>query len=171
MGYWTKIAALAMLLGAALAAPARAQDRKVPYWAMLRYDEVRMRVGPSDEYPIAWVYKRRGLPVRVMRVREGWRLVEDPDGTRGWIAESQLLRERGAVVIGAGLAEVRAEPAAAGRLKWRAEPGALARLLRCREAWCEVDFARGAERARGVSLKGWVARGRLWGSEVLPGDR
>ena len=65
-----------------LAAPASAQDREVPYWATLRATEVNMRVGPSEAYPIAWVYRRQGLPVKVLRVREGWRLVQDPDGER-----------------------------------------------------------------------------------------
>jgi SH3-like domain-containing protein len=151
-----------MLLAAALStAPLRAQDRDLPYWASLRYDEVRMRVGPSEEYPIEWVYKRKGLPIKVVRVREGWRLVEDPEGAQGWIAASQLDPARAVLVTGTGVAAVRAEPAGAAALKWRAEPGVVARLLRCREAWCEIDIA---------GRKGWTPANRLWGVEVLPGD-
>ena len=148
-------------LAAVIAVPLHAQDRALPYWASLRYDEVRMRVGPSEEYPIEWVYKRKGLPVKVVRVREGWRLVEDPEGTQGWIASSQLNPARGALVTGAALAEVRAEPSAASKVKWRAQPGVVAALLKCREAWCEVDI---------TGRKGWVEAGRLWGTEKLPGD-
>lgn len=152
-------AALAAL--AAASSPVRAQDREVPYWASLRYDEVRMRVGPSEEYPIEWVYKRKGLPVKVVRVREGWRLVEDPQGDKGWIARSQLDPERGAMVSGSGLADVRAEPAATSALRWRAEPGVVGKLGGCRVDWCEVDIG---------GRKGWIARERLWGAEDLPGD-
>lgn len=161
MGHLPKIIVLGLALLAMLAAPLQAQERALPYWASLRYDEVRMRVGPSDEYPIEWVYKRKGLPVKVVRVREGWRLVEDPEGAQGWIARSQLDPARGALVTGTGLAEVRAEPSASGAVRWRAEPGVVAALLRCREAWCEVDIAK---------RKGWVERARLWGTENLPGD-
>lgn len=154
---------LCLFLTAALVCePLRAQQRALPYWASLRYDEVRMRAGPSEEYPIEWVYKRKGLPVKVVRVREGWRLVEDPEGTQGWIAATQLNPARGALVVGAGLAEVRAEPAPAAQIKWRAEPGAVASLLRCRTDWCEVDYA---------GRKGWTRRARLWGIEDLPGDQ
>lgn len=142
-------------------APLRAQDRALPYWASLRYDEVRMRVGPSEEYPIEWVYKRKGLPVKVVRVREGWRLVEDPEGARGWIARSQLDPARGVMVVGTGLADVRAEASPTSALNWRAQPGVVANLLRCRESWCEVDIA---------GRKGWALRERLWGAEDLPGD-
>ena len=153
---------LCLLLAFAIVGdPAHAQDRELPYWASLRYDEVRMRVGPSGEYPIEWVYKRKGLPVKVVRVREGWRLVEDPEGTQGWIASSQLDPERGALVVGSGLAEIRAEAAATSAVRWRAEPGVVVRLLGCRADWCEVDSA---------ARKGWIARARLWGVEDLPGD-
>jgi SH3-like domain-containing protein len=151
------------LLAAALAAaaPLRAQDRALPYWASLRYGEVRMRVGPSGEYPVAWVYKRKGLPVKVVRMREGWRLVEDHEGTQGWIASSQLDPARGALVIGTGLAEVRAAPDVRSEIRWRAEPGVVAAIKPCREGWCEIDIG---------GRKGWISAARLWGSQDLPGD-
>ncbi len=53
-----------LLLLATLATPAAAQEREVPYWATLRSTEVNMRAGPSEAFPIAWVYRRQGLPVR-----------------------------------------------------------------------------------------------------------
>jgi SH3-like domain-containing protein len=131
-----------------------AQDREVPYWATLRFDEVNMRVGPSRDYPIDWVYKRKGLPVKVVRLREGWRLVEDHEGTQGWIAASQLSPTLGALIVGEGLAELREEPEAGSPLRWRAQPGVVGELLRCREDYCEIDV-------KGRS--GWVAQDRLWG--------
>lgn len=145
----------ATLLFAAVATPASAQDREVPYWATLRADEVNMRVGPSEAYPIAWVYHRRGLPVKVLRVREGWRLVEDPDGERGWIVARLLDPDRGAIVKGEGLAELREEPDGRSRVLWRAEPGVVGGLGKCEEGWCrfEVDGRRG-----------WVRAERLWGA-------
>jgi SH3-like domain-containing protein len=121
-----------------------------------------MRVGPSEEYPIEWVYKRKGLPVKVVRVREGWRFVEDPEGAKGWIARSQLDPNRGALVVGEGLADIRAEPAGTSALRWRAEPGVVGKLSTCREDWCEINVA---------GRKGWVASDRLWGVENLPGDQ
>ncbi|MGY6551968.1 MAG: SH3 domain-containing protein [Erythrobacter sp.] len=142
--------------------PANAQDREVPYWATLRYDEVNMRVGPSREYPVEWVYKRKGMPVKVMRVREGWRLIQDVDGAQGWVARSQLAPERGVLVTGEDLAELRAAPDAASALRWRAEAGVVAALKRCREAWCEIDAG---------GRRGWVLASRLWGAEDLPGSQ
>lgn len=134
---------------------AYAQDREVPYWATLRFDEVNMRVGPSQDYPIDWVYKRKGLPVKVVRLREGWRLVQDPDGTQGWIAASQLSPKLGALIVGEGMAELRETPAADAPLRWQAQPGVVAELLRCRDSYCEID-------ASGRS--GWVLADRIWGT-------
>jgi SH3-like domain-containing protein len=138
-----------------LAVPAAAQDREVPYWATLRAEEVNMRVGPSEAYPIEWVYRRPGLPVKVLRVNQGWRLVEDPGGERGWIVARLLDPDRGAIVVGEGLAEMRAAAQASAKVLWRAEPGVTGELGDCEAGWCELDVA---------GREGWVRAERLWGA-------
>jgi len=139
----------------AITAPAAAQEREVPYWATLRAAEVNMRVGPSEAFPIEWVYRRQGLPVKVVRVMQGWRLVEDPDGERGWMISRLLNPARGAIVKGDGLAEMRAAPEADAQVLWRAEPGVVGALGDCDDGWCEFDVA---------GRKGWVRAARLWGA-------
>ena len=67
---------VAIALGFAALSPGAAQTREVPYWASIASPEVRMRVGPSRDFPIEWVYKRDGLPLKVVRVQESWRLVQ-----------------------------------------------------------------------------------------------
>lgn len=146
------------LAGAALALslshPAAAQDTETPYWASLRVDEVNMRVGPSEDYRISWVYRRVQLPLKVIRLKEGWRLVEDHEGTRGWMMARFLTRERGAVVTGQGLAEMRAKAAVSSALKWRLEPGVVGRLGECDEGWCQFTIG---------TRSGYVREDRLWG--------
>ncbi|MEO6153805.1 MAG: SH3 domain-containing protein [Croceibacterium sp.] len=137
-----------------LAVPAAAQNREVPYWASLRAGEVNMRVGPSSDFPITWVYQRAHLPVKVVRVNQGWRLVEDPDGTRGWIVARLLKPERTALVIGKGAAEMR-DGAGGGKLLWQAEPGVVGTLGDCSDGWCKLSVG---DRA------GWVKSERVWGA-------
>lgn len=132
-----------------------AQDRDVPYWATLRFDKVNMRKGPSQDFPIDWVYKRKGLPVQVVRLREGWRLVQDPEGTQGWIASSQLSPKLGALIVGEDVAELRSEPSTTSQLRWQAEPGVVGELLRCRDSFCEIDIG---------GRTGWVLAERIWGA-------
>ena len=139
----------------ALAAPAAAQDEEVPYWASIRVSRVNMRVGPGEDYRIAWVYQRPLLPMRVVRRKEGWRLVEDPDGARGWMLARFLSRERGAIVKGAEPAELREKADAGARLLWRVEPGVVGKLGDCAGGWCAFD-------AGGRS--GHMPQDRLWGA-------
>jgi SH3-like domain-containing protein len=148
----TGVTALLLLL--LLALPASAQDTDVPYWASIRAERVNMRVGPGTSYRIDWVYRRVLLPVKVIRRKEGWRLVEDPDGTRGWMIGQFLSRDRSAIVTGNGPAEMRKEPSAASRLLWRLEPGVVARLGPCQSGWCRIELK---------GRRGFVRENRLWG--------
>jgi SH3-like domain-containing protein len=143
------------LLALALAAPLNAQDRDVPYWATLRADEVNMRVGPGSDYKIDWVYRRAGLPMKVVRLVEGWRLVEDPDGTRGWVAARLLSPDRGAIVVGEGLAPLHEGAGEATPVLWKAQPGVVGKLGECADGWCLFEVG-----PRG----GWVRAERLWGA-------
>ena len=131
-----------------------AQDREVPYWASLRADEVNMRVGPSQDYRVDWIYKRRGLPVKIVRVVEGWRLVQDPDGAQGWIVARLLNPQRTAIVTDGELVPMREEPDDASGLKWNLEPGVVGILHECDTDWCELNVD---------GRVGWVSEARLWG--------
>nr|WP_166176343.1 SH3 domain-containing protein [Altererythrobacter segetis] len=135
--------------------PAQAQDREVPYWASMRADEVNMRVGPSESYPVEWVYHRANLPVKVVRLYQGWRRVRDQDGAEGWIVARLLSPERSAVVVGKGLAAMRAEGNAGAALRWNLEPGVVGKLGDCDAGWCELSVG---------PRKGWVEQKRLWGA-------
>jgi SH3-like domain-containing protein len=135
--------------------PAQAQDREVPYWASLRVDEVNMRVGPSENYPVEWVYHRAMLPVKVVRLYQGWRRVRDQDGAEGWIVARLLSPERSAVVVGKGLAAMRAEGNAGAALRWNLEPGVVGKLGDCEAGWCQLSVG---------ARKGWVEQKRLWGA-------
>lgn len=141
----------------AIAAPALAADDAddVPYWASIRVSEVNMRVGPGEDYAIAWVYRRPLLPVRVVRKKEGWRLVEDPDGARGWMLARFLSRERGAIVKGEGLADMREKGDIRSTLLWSVEPGVVGKLGDCAGGWCHFEV---------TGHVGQISESRLWGA-------
>ncbi|MGN3973144.1 SH3 domain-containing protein [Tsuneonella sp. SYSU-LHT278] len=138
-----------------LAAPASAQNREVPYWATIKAERLNMRAGPGRDFPIRWVYSRAGLPLKVIRVHEGWRLVRDPAGDEGWVTANLLSKDRGAIVVGDGLAAIRAAPSAGAKLRWNAEPGVVGKLGECEGGWCVFDVAGRA---------GYVRADRLWGA-------
>jgi SH3-like domain-containing protein len=139
----------------AWAAPASAETAKTPYWASIRSDEVNMRVGPGEDYRIAWVYHRPKLPLKVLRIMDGWRLVQDPDGAQGWMRAQFLTRERTGFVRGTGPADMRESPASEAQLLWRLAPGVVGLLGECQAGWCEFDVG---------GRKGHVEAKRLWGA-------
>lgn len=147
--------ALSGLAVLAAVSPAHAQDREVPYWASLSSNEVNMRVGPNERYRISWVYRREGLPVKVVRLQQGWRLIEEPDGTQGWVFNQLLSLRRTAIVTGEGLVPIREMPQGGSRLLWNMEPGVIGQLGECEAGWCQFDVA---------GHEGWVEQGHLWGA-------
>lgn len=134
--FWAPLA----LVAAALAIPERAtaQSRETPYWASITAGQARMRTGPGRNFPISWLYRRAGLPVRVVEVYENWRKVEDPDGTQGWMLVNLLSSDRTAMVEG-DIRPMREAPEAGARVRYRAEPGVVGRIRSCRRGWCEFD--------------------------------
>ena len=138
------------------AAPVAAQNRDTPYWASIDTTELNMRVGPGRDYQIEWVYEREGLPLKVLRVQEGWRYVRDPDGEEGWVAASLIRDTRpGAFVAGEGLAPMRDSPADSAVLRWNLEPGVVGLLGDCSAGWCELSVGKRV---------GFVPQSRLWGA-------
>lgn len=150
----TRLILFPFIVAVIAAGPARAEE-DVPYWVSLRADEANMRVGPSEAYPIDWVYQRKGLPLKVVRKMSGWRLVEDPEGDRGWIVARFLTLERTAIVTGKEPAPIRGQPGEGGALLWRAEPGVTGSLGTCKDGWCRFTVDEKA---------GWIAQDHLWGA-------
>ncbi|HVJ00842.1 MAG TPA: SH3 domain-containing protein [Sphingomonas sp.] len=141
----------------ALAAPAWAQ-RKPPYFVSIKAGKALMRAGPGRNYPANWLYKRRGLPLKVVDVYGEWRKVEDPGGTQGWMLSNLLDEQRTAYVMGS-IAELRATPDPGARVNWRAAPGVIGTISKCESGWCWLQVGN-----RG----GYVEQAHLWGTE--PGE-
>lgn len=136
-------------------ASATAEPVETPYWASINVEEVNMRIGPGEDYRIAWVYHRKQLPLKVLRLKEGWRFVQDHDGTRGWMLSQFLSRTRTAIVRGEGLTDMREKADSGSPLRWRVAPGVTGLLGACAENWCEFDVG---------GRKGMVRQDRLWGA-------
>lgn len=142
-------------------ATAQAQpQRETPYMASISSGRAMMRTGPGENYPGIWLYTRRDLPIRVVRVYRDWREIEDPGGTRGWMLYRLLADQRTGIVVGNGLAELRESPDAASAVRFRAEVNVVGRISRCASGWCYFDVhGRGA---------GYIRTDRLWG--VAPNE-
>lgn len=145
-----------LLVASALAAPALAQEKKPPYWASIASGEAMTRAGPARTYPGLWLYKRRDLPVRVVKRHDNWRLIEDPDGDRGWMLATLLSDRRTVVVKPGNVRPIHSAPSAESRVRYLAQPGVVGRIDKCAEGWCHIAVKR---------REGYVRTIDVWGVE------
>jgi SH3-like domain-containing protein len=129
-----------------------------PRFASLRSDKVYLRVGPSADYPIQWVYIRKGLPVEILANFDIWRKIRDFDGTEGWVNQQLLSGHRSALVTGS-VRDLRHDPKPEADIVARLEPGVVAQLAHCDPVWCELKVD---------GYRGWLKREEFWGLE--PGE-
>lgn len=153
MRTWGVMLAAALLMASA---GASAQERQPPYWASIASGEAMMRAGPGKNYPGVWLYKRRDLPIRVVRTYPNWRLIEDPDGTRGWMLVSLLSDRRTAMVKPGQPRRIHERADSASRVAYLAEPGVVGRIEQCGNGWCRIAVGK---------REGHIRTGDLWGVE------
>ena len=60
----------------------------------LKNKEVNLRQGPSFEYPVKLIYKKKYLPVVIIDRSETWRKIRDFKNNSGWIHISQLTNKK-----------------------------------------------------------------------------
>src|SRR6202035_5755275 len=95
------VLAAAFVVAAPPAAAAESEaGQKLPRFVSLRSDQVNLRVGPGENYPIDWVLTRKDMPVEIIRQFENWRMIRDWQGTEGWVHERMVAGKRAVVVKG-----------------------------------------------------------------------
>ncbi|HEY6048759.1 MAG TPA: SH3 domain-containing protein [Sphingomicrobium sp.] len=137
------------------AAPAAAQEKQPPYWASIASGQAMTHTGPGKNYPNVWLYQRRDLPVQVIKKYETWRLIQDPDGARGWMLVTLLSDRRTAIVRPGDPRPIRADPSDGAKVRYLAEPGVVGRINKCRgDGWCRIAIG---------NREGYVRTSELWG--------
>ena len=113
-----------------------------------------MRSGPGKNYPGVWLYKRRDLPIRVIKTYPNWRLIEDPDGTKGWMLVTLLSDQRTAIVKPGEPRNIHAMASEASRVAYKAEHGVVGRIDKCDGNWCHIAFGK---------REGYIRASDIWG--------
>ncbi|MEQ8697411.1 MAG: SH3 domain-containing protein [Bauldia litoralis] len=129
----------------------------VPRFVSLKASRVNVRVGPGEDYKIAWVFVKPGLPIEVVQEYDNWRRVRDADGTMGWIFQSLLSGKRTAVVAPWAGGDPRPIPSSAApssTITAYLEPGVMGEIDRCQQGFCKIS---------GSGFSGWIDREQLWG--------
>ena len=82
----------------------------------LKNNEVNVRVGPSKEYPIKFIYKKKYLPLEVLDKSETWRKIKD--------FENNSVLYKKPTIFSKPIAKL--------------ETGRLMLIKKCKVKWCKI---------------------------------
>ena len=119
----------------------------------MKNNKVNLRLGPSFDYPIKLVYKKKYLPVIIIDKFETWREIKDYENNSGWIHISQLSKKKSAIVTENNSviyknSTIYSKPIA------RLETGRLVLVKKCKSEWCKITTG---------NYSGWIIKSSLWG--------
>ena len=123
------------------------------YFRTLRNDIVNLRQGPSFEYPIKIIYKKKFLPILIQDSSDNFRKVRDHENNTGWIHISQLSKKKAAIVINDNEIMFKNSTIFSNPVAILKE-GRFVKIKKCRKSWCKVETN---------NYKGWIQKDSLWG--------
>jgi len=126
----------------------------VPRYVSLAKNTVNVRTGPDGKYPIIWVFKKSGLPVKVIAEYKDWRKIVDSEGASGWIWGPLLASRRTGLII-AERQPLLKSPEKGQPVAVIAEAGVIGKIRHCRKGWCELDIN---------GFRGWLRQSLFWGT-------
>ncbi len=147
-------------VGGGLSSAVKRTGLPVPRFASLRSDDVNMRSGPGQRYPVEWTYKRKGMPVEITAEFDTWRRIRDVHGAEGWVHQATLSGKRMVLVVGKSMQPIFQKNQPNASLRGQAEPGVQGKAVKCDEQWCKIEFD---------GVKGYMKRESLWG--VYPQEK
>jgi SH3-like domain-containing protein len=122
------------------------------YFLTLRNDKVNLRLGPSFDYPIKIIYKKKYLPVLIKDKSENFRKIQDHENNSGWIHISQLSKRKSAVTSKNLLLYSR--PTIYSKPLVNIEIGRLLLVTKCKNDWCKIKSGK---------YSGWIKKDGIWG--------
>ena len=119
----------------------------------LKNDEVNLRQGPSFEYPIKLIYKKKYLPIIVLDKSGPWKKIRDFENNTGWIHTVLLSKKKSAINI-KNNSVLYKKPTIYSKPIAKLENGRLVLIKKCKVKWCKISSG---------GYKGWIVKNALWG--------
>ena len=124
------------------------------YFLTLKYNRVKVRQGPSFEYPVKFIYKKKYLPIKIIDSKDNFRKITDLKNNNGWIHVSQLSKKKSAINIH-NLSIIFKKPNIYSQPMAKLEKGKIVIVKKCKEDWCKIITN---------GYKGWIFKNYLWGN-------
>tara|TARA_Y100000591_G_C21758697_1_gene658882 strand:- start:345 stop:779 length:435 start_codon:yes stop_codon:yes gene_type:complete len=122
------------------------------YFLTLRNDKVNLRLGPSFDYPIKIIYKKKYLPVIIKDKLDNFRKIQDHENNSGWIHISQLSKKKSGIAIEDKVLYKR--PTIYSKPLANIKTGRLLLISKCKSDWCKIKTDK---------YSGWVKKENIWG--------
>ena len=119
----------------------------------LKTNEVNLRQGPSFEYPVKLIYKKKYLPVIILDKSETWRKIKDFENNNGWIHISQLSKKKSAINVTKN-SIIYKKSTIFSKPVGKVEIGRLMLIKKCKKKWCKIISGK---------YVGWIEKKNLWG--------
>ena len=116
---------------------------------------VNVRYGPSFNYPIKYVYKKKYLPIEIIDKKENFRRIIDFKKNSGWIHISQLKKSNSLIILENKI--LFKKPSRFSKPLAKLEKGRLLIIKKCKNKWCQVTTG---------NYKGWIDTINIWGSTI-----
>lgn len=125
------------------------------FYVSLRSNEVNLRTGPGNEYPIKYVYQLKEMPLKVLGEYDNWYKVKDKDGDEGWVNKNLTTKNRTIIVIN-GTQIMYKKNNTDSRPIFRLEENVIVKYDKCNQNWCKVEIN---------DKTGWIQKENIWGYE------
>lgn len=132
----------------------RSTEYPLPRFVSLRSDEVYVRTGPGQKYPVQWIFRKKGIPVEITLEYDVWRKIKDYDGHEGWVHKSLLTGKRYGLILSEEKVAIHRKPKDNSAVQAFFEPEVLVSLDECDGQWCRVAAG---------GYKGWLEQSAIWG--------
>ncbi len=123
------------------------------FFLSLKKNEVNLRQGPSLEYPIKLIYKKKYLPVIILDKSGPFRKIRDFENNTGWIHVA-LLTKRKSAINTKNNSILYKKPTIYSKPIAKLESGRLVLIKKCKAKWCRISSG---------DYKGWIVKNALWG--------
>ena len=124
------------------------------FFLSLKKNEVNLRQGPSLEYPIKLIYKKKYLPVIILDKSGPFRKIRDFENNTGWIHVALLTKKKSALNKKNNSILFK-KPTIYSKPIARLETGRLVLINKCNLKWCKITSG---------NFNGWIDKNSLWGN-------
>lgn len=132
-----------------------ASDRlPIPRFVSLKAAPVNLRVGPGENFPIAYVYKKKNFPVQIIAEFQDWVKIKDFEDTIGWLRKNMIKGKRFCLVMRDSFLYDFPNENASKKAALR--PRIIGEIKKCEEEFCKIIFT-------APPITGWAAKKYLWG--------